>query len=207
MFIFYALFYLSDSLNNKHVSFTFLPSPVSFTGTSWLLTKQEWSNHSGERFSRVLNVFSTNWKFKELWFKKKKKPSPLWKYFHEKQMLYRDIFITLVCCSAHICMHSCVRTYYLPLSTPSKRASSRHFQCVRLPKAELFPAAAAAAAAGGSGLLREIRETDAEYADSVALIKTVARLCRVDFSQLGASAGAHRYEPHGRNSKESELLP
>lgn len=66
MFIFYALFYLSDSLNNKHVSFTFLPSPVSFTGTSWLLTKQEWSNHSGERFSRVLNVFSTNWKFKEL---------------------------------------------------------------------------------------------------------------------------------------------
>lgn len=31
MFIFYALFYLSDSLNNKHVSFTFLWSPVFFT--------------------------------------------------------------------------------------------------------------------------------------------------------------------------------
>lgn len=40
MFIFYALFYLSDSLNNKHVSFTFLPSPVLFTGTSRLLNKR-----------------------------------------------------------------------------------------------------------------------------------------------------------------------
>lgn len=110
-------------------------------------------------------------------------------------MLYRGVFIVLVCFSAHICKHSCVRTYspYLSSSSPSKRASLLHFHHRNIIKDLKWSVCEAAPKPKPSRQLQQEQEQVLGSYGKLGkqmqnllilapLIKTMARLCRVYFS-------------------------